>query len=95
MLTSAGRPPDLHRHEMTAASPGAVSRVQEAIRSEGLTADIVEVEVADANTARRVHFLGSPAIRVNGQDVEVAGVPPMEWIRAPMREAGNTSGSWA
>jgi hypothetical protein len=29
------------------------------------------VEVADAGTARRLHFPGSPTIRVEGRDVEL------------------------
>jgi protein-disulfide isomerase len=69
---------------------------------------MVEVEVKDAAVAQQVGFLGSPTIRVDGQDVEPAaraasdfgmtcrtyidrgqrtGVPPLEWIRAAVREA--------
>ena len=88
--------------------PPAVGAVREALHEEGVSADLVEVEVADAATARVEGFLGSPTIRINGQDVERsarssqafglscrtytdqgrrAGVPPLEWIRAGLREA--------
>jgi hypothetical protein len=93
--------------------PPAVSQVQEALQQEGVTAEMVEVEVTDEDTARAVGFLGSPTIRVNGLDVEAAarsvqsyglscrtyaaenyraGVPPVAWIRAAIREAGRSGG---
>ena len=36
----------------------------------GLQAEIRLVEVADADTAARLRFLGSPSVRVEGSDVE-------------------------
>jgi Domain of unknown function (DUF2703) len=92
--------------------PPAVNRVREALRAEGVTANVFEVEVKDADSANAVGFLGSPTIRINGQDVELAarsaqgfgwmcrtytgygsraGVPPVEWIRAAVREARNAN----
>ena len=92
--------------------PPAVNRVREALRAEGVTANVFEVEVKTADSANAVGFLGSPTIRINGQDVELAarlhsgsrlmcriythygyraGVPPVEWIRAAIREARNAS----
>jgi hypothetical protein len=86
----------------------AVRQVQQALREEGLTATLVEVEVKDPATAIEIGFLGSPSIRINGKDIEHsarfaqtfgmmcriyvddgrrAGLPPMEWIRAALREA--------
>jgi copper chaperone CopZ len=86
----------------------AVDRVSEVLEQEGVTADMVEVEVTDPAAAQLVGFLGSPTLRVDGQDVEPAaraarafgitcrtyiddgqraGVPPLEWIRAAVREA--------
>lgn len=47
----------------------AVERVREAIRAEGLTGEVAEIEV-DADDAQRLRFLGSPSIRVNGLDIE-------------------------
>lgn len=51
---------------------GAVDRVREVVQQEGAPADVVEVEVKDTATAQQVGFLGSPTIRVDGQDVEPA-----------------------
>ena len=86
----------------------AVDRVREVLEQEGTPENVVEVEVKDAATARQVGFLGSPSVRIDGQDVEPAargarafgmmcrtyidggrraGVPPLEWIRAAVREA--------
>ena len=48
----------------------AVERVKEALRAEGLSAEVAEIEVPDAETAQRLKFLGSPTIRVNGFDIE-------------------------
>ena len=48
----------------------AAERVREALRDEGLTGEIVEIEVADPETAQRMKFLGSPSIRVDGLDIE-------------------------
>lgn len=88
--------------------PPAVSLAREALKQEGVLAEVVEVEVKDAERAQDVGFLGSPTIRVDGQDVEPSarsanafgftcrtylvgarrdGVPPLEWIRAAVREA--------
>jgi len=89
--------------------PPAIGRVLEVLRQEGVSAEVVEVEVKDAAAARVTRFLGSPSIRIDGWDVEPearsaqafgmtcrtyiadgyrAGVPPIEWIRAAVREAG-------
>jgi hypothetical protein len=48
----------------------AVERVQQLVREEGVSAEVLEVNVSDESIARRVGFLGSPSIRVNGLDVE-------------------------
>jgi hypothetical protein len=48
----------------------AVERVKEALRAEGLSAEIAEIAVLDAQMAQGLKFLGSPSIRVNGLDVE-------------------------
>jgi nicotinate-nucleotide pyrophosphorylase len=48
----------------------AVDRVREVLQQEGAHAELVEVEVKDAPAAQRAGFLGSPTIRVDGQDVE-------------------------
>jgi copper chaperone CopZ len=48
----------------------ALERVREALREEGLSGEIAEIEVPDAEAAQRMRFLGSPSIRVNGLDIE-------------------------
>ena len=50
----------------------SVDCVREVLAQEDMQAEIVEVEVRDVATAQRVGFLGSPTIRVDGQDVEIA-----------------------
>jgi len=50
----------------------AVDRVREVLAQEGTSAEMVEVEVKDAAAAQQAGFLGSPSIRVDGQDVEPA-----------------------
>jgi hypothetical protein len=48
----------------------AVKRVREVLQQEGTPADMVEIEVKDAVAAQQIRFLGSPTIRIDGQDVE-------------------------
>jgi hypothetical protein len=50
----------------------AVIRVREILREEGISAEALEVNVSDAGIAQEIGFLGSPSIRVNGLDVELA-----------------------
>jgi Domain of unknown function (DUF2703) len=50
----------------------AVERVREVLKQEGTPADMIEVEVKDMPTAQKIGFLGSPSVRVNGQDIEPA-----------------------
>ena len=84
----------------------AVERVQSVMKQMGIIAELAEIEVPDAEAARVVGFLGSPTIRVNGQDVELAargatdhgfacrrypgGLPSEEMIRAALREVGGS-----
>jgi hypothetical protein len=50
----------------------ALDCVREVLAQEDTPAEMVEVEVKDVATAQRIGFLGSPTIRVDGQDVEPA-----------------------
>ena len=50
----------------------AVDCVRAVLAQEDTQAEMVEVEVRDVATAQRIGFLGSPTIRVDGQDVELA-----------------------
>jgi hypothetical protein len=49
--------------------PTVVSLVRDILASQGITAQIVEVLVADEAAARELQFRGSPTIRVNDKDV--------------------------
>src|SRR5258708_33092818 len=48
----------------------AVERVQELLREEGVSTEVLEVNVSDSSIAQEVGFLGSPSVRVDGLDVE-------------------------
>jgi hypothetical protein len=50
----------------------AVERVRQVLAEEGLSAEVLEVNVNESSIAQKVGFLGSPSIRVNGLDVEPA-----------------------
>jgi hypothetical protein len=44
--------------------------VREVLETEGVSANVAEVEVPDVATAKRLRFLGSPSVRIDGLDVE-------------------------
>ena len=46
--------------------------MREVLAQEAAPAELVEVEVKDIGSARQTGFLGSPTIRIDGQDVEPA-----------------------
>jgi hypothetical protein len=48
----------------------AVELVKQVVGEEGVAAEITEVNVPDEAAARKVQFLGSPTIRLDGVDVE-------------------------
>jgi len=48
----------------------ALERAHQLLREEGVSAQVLEVNVSDASIAQSVGFLGSPSVRVNGVDVE-------------------------
>lgn len=49
----------------------ARDRVREALEAEHFSdARVDEIDVPNADAARTIHFLGSPTVRVNGEDVE-------------------------
>jgi hypothetical protein len=48
----------------------ALEAVRDAARALCVDVEVVQVEVRDASEARRLQFLGSPTIRVDGRDVE-------------------------
>ncbi len=81
----------------------ALACVQSVLIEQGIAAEVTEIEVPDAETAKAVGFLGSPTIRVNGLDIDPAsraaidtgfacrryaeGLPSEDMIRAALREA--------
>ena len=85
-----------------------MERINAILRQERCSAEVREVVVADVETAKRVNFLGSPTVRVNGIDIEPAaenrtdfglmcrrypgGVPSHELIRAAIRSASDNGG---
>ena len=50
----------------------AVERLREVLAEANVSAEIVEIKVADDDQARALGFLGSPTIRINGVDIEPA-----------------------
>ncbi len=49
---------------------GALALVEQVATELGIDPDVRLVEVPDAEAAKRLRFLGSPTIRVDGRDVE-------------------------
>lgn len=47
-----------------------LDRIRDVLKEEGILAEISEVRVEDATTARTMGFLGSPTIRINALDIE-------------------------
>jgi hypothetical protein len=52
----------------------ALERVRTVLRQEGLAIEVTEIEVKGEADAKALRFFGSPAIRVNGLDIDA--VPP-------------------
>jgi hypothetical protein len=50
--------------------PPTVERVKQVLAAEGVRVPVHEVLVRNETDARALQFLGSPSVRVNGQDVE-------------------------
>lgn len=80
-----------------------LERIHQVLLEEGCDAEVNEVLVLDAETARNARFLGSPTVRFNGVDIEPAasdrkefglmcrryanGIPSHELIREAVRSA--------
>jgi len=58
--------------------PAAVQLVRDVLVSEGVTAEIYELLIADNHMAKMLSFRGSPTIRVNGRDVAGESFPSAE-----------------
>ena len=50
--------------------PPTVSRVRGVLNELGVEWEIDEVEISGPEMARKIGFLGSPSVRVNGVDIE-------------------------
>ena len=61
---------------------GAVALVDRVLAETGIAASVEVVEVPDAETAAVLHFLGSPTIRVDGQDVEPGAAERSDFVLA-------------
>lgn len=72
----------------------AVERVREVLRQEEPTADLLEVQVKNIVTAEKIGFLGSPSVRVDGQDIEpaVRGLDGFGMICRTYVDGGQRSG---
>jgi len=63
-------------------------------------AEIELVEVADAETATRLRFLGSPSVRVDGRDVELGADARSDFVlscrvyRSERGLAGHPEADW-
>jgi ADP-ribose pyrophosphatase YjhB (NUDIX family) len=47
-----------------------IERVQEMLREEGVSAEVLDVNVRESSMAQELGFLGSPSVRIDGLDVE-------------------------
>jgi hypothetical protein len=81
----------------------AAARVRAILRQEGVSGEVLEVEVKDESMAQALAFPGSPTIRIDGLDIEPAvrgsadiglacrrypdGLPSEKMIRAAVWDA--------
>jgi Domain of unknown function (DUF2703) len=47
-----------------------IQYVKNVLLEEGIEAIVNEVDVTSAEQARRLNFIGSPTVRINGEDIE-------------------------
>jgi hypothetical protein len=48
----------------------ALERLREVMAEESITGEVEVIKVETEEQARRLHFVGSPTIRVDGQDID-------------------------
>lgn len=81
----------------------AVERLRTVLQEEEVETNISKIEVRDELAAKKLNFLGSPTIRINGLDIETdlrnakatglacrrytGGLPSEEMIRSALKEA--------
>lgn len=58
--------------EGCANTPQTVQRVRDVARDMGIAIQVNQVLVASQDQADALHFLGSPTVQINGQDIDPA-----------------------
>lgn len=69
--------------------PEAVKLLRGILAAEGIAAEIHEVLVRDQRMANELRFLGSPTIRINGQDVDGESQRPQSFALSCRLYAGS------
>ncbi len=69
--------------------------VLDAVAMEAVEAHIEVIDVATAEFAKRVHFLGSPSVRIDGEDVEPEANDRVDYglMCRTYRDANGSSGT--
>src|SRR5260370_18350304 len=72
----------------------ALDRLRQILRQEGLAEHIEEINVTSPEQAQALAFLGSPTIKINGEDVETAARASQAYAMAcrTYRNAGKQEG---
>jgi hypothetical protein len=60
----------------------AIQLVASVVADAGVRAEVRVIDVPDAETAERTRFLGSPTIRVNGNDIEPGADERTDFVHA-------------
>ncbi len=61
---------DILYHEKCSHYPQAIERVKHVLSEEGIEAEINEIQITSEEEAQKYDFLGSPTIRIDGEDLE-------------------------
>ncbi len=61
---------DILYHEKCSHYPQAIERVKQVLSEEGIEAEINEIQITSEEEAQKYDFLGSPTIRIDGEDLE-------------------------
>jgi hypothetical protein len=61
---------DVLYHEDCTHYPTAIRYVKEVLAEEGIDATVNEINIATVEAAQELNFVGSPTIRINGEDIE-------------------------
>ncbi len=61
---------DILYHEKCSHYPQAIERIKQVLSEEGIEAEINEIRITSEEEAQQYDFLGSPTIRIDGEDLE-------------------------